>query len=419
MGADQFLLPHLGAQARILLDRIVASGADGVDRRDTVEWVLSRLIDLRYVEQSPLNDMVFVCTPAGRHRWQMEILADDQRDAAALRRQLIRHRLDKRFNRLGISTSTALTAYSPVEPRLHRRAPAEPRAETKVRLASVLAVLFAATAVALVVVSASAEPQDVRDWLFPPTLHAAAAPGDPPKANAEQAALVAAPVPATVPAAVDPLNEEAPGRVVVSADAASSDDRTVIYAAVTASALIGSVVQDSGQIATGLARGIEHVFRSTAAALIDSVASESGQFTTDLRTGVERGFRSSAAVLLPAIADLGRPVFAPDAVAQQAHDAVPAPVAPAAGSPSEREQPATRQPAIAPRTASDRAAIVPVTPDERAIAKAPTARAGEARLDPQHSVVERLNLLSLAAARQGQVWRPNSPVDVAETGRPR
>ena len=113
MGADQFL-PHLGAQARVLLDRIVASGDAGVGGRDTDDWVLSRLIELRYVEESTLDDTAFVCTPAGRHRWRIEILADEERAAIALCRQLIRHRLDERFTRLGIDTSTALTTpYSP------------------------------------------------------------------------------------------------------------------------------------------------------------------------------------------------------------------------------------------------------------------------------------------------------------------
>src|SRR6202011_2188035 len=100
VGADQFLLPHLGTQARVLLDRIVASGADGVHRRDADGWVLSRLVDLRYAEESSLNDRVFVCTPAGRHRWLIEVQADQQREAIALRRQIIRHRLNERFSRL-------------------------------------------------------------------------------------------------------------------------------------------------------------------------------------------------------------------------------------------------------------------------------------------------------------------------------
>lgn len=81
MGADQYLLPRLGAQARILLDRFVASGAGGVDRRDTDDWVLSRLVQLRYVEESTLGDTTFVCTAAGRHRWQIEMMADERRGA--------------------------------------------------------------------------------------------------------------------------------------------------------------------------------------------------------------------------------------------------------------------------------------------------------------------------------------------------
>ena len=219
MGEDQLLLPHLGAQERILLDRIVASGADGVDRRDTHDWVLSRLIELRYAEESPLNDTAFVCTEAGRHRWQIEILADEQRKATALRRQLIRQRVDERFSKLGISTSTALTVYSPAEPRLHRGVPAL-AGPPQERLTTTLAVLFAAASIALVVILGSADPRDVQDWLFPPTLHAGNAPVDLPKATADVAALVAAPAAATVRAPVAPVTEKAPVRAAVSADAA-------------------------------------------------------------------------------------------------------------------------------------------------------------------------------------------------------
>ena len=67
-----------------------------------------------------------------------------------------------------------------------------------------LIVDIAAGAAALVVITANTEPQDVQDWLFPPTLHAAAAREQAPKAVAEQPALVAAPVVDAVGAPVDP-----------------------------------------------------------------------------------------------------------------------------------------------------------------------------------------------------------------------
>ena len=499
MDADPLLLPHLGAQARILLDRIVASGADGVDRRDTPEWVLSRLIDLRYVEESALDDTAFVCTPAGRHRWQIEILADSQRNAAALRRQLIRHRLDERCSRLGIDASTALTtAYSPSELRLHHCAPARsgPRPETKTRLASALATLFAAAAAALVVTFGSTEPQDVQDWLFPPTQHAAAAPVDTPKANAEQGSLVAAPVAATVTAPIDPPiaiadlaalvaapvaatvtapvdppiaiaeraalvaapvvatvtapvdlhTEETPGRAVVSADATPALTRQ--SAAVSLDTIAPSdkhgyngityqpeqdvripegtpaKVEDAGRAGSAVAHaaspddGAIQNAAVAAAALIGSAVSESGRIATDLAAGVERGFMPIAAALLHAVADTERPVSARDAVTHQAHDDLPAPVAPATEPPSERGQPATLQPAIASDTVVDRAAVIRAAPDQRVTAKGPAARAGNADVDPQHAVVERLNLLSLSAARRGDAWRPNGTGGTAETGRP-
>ena len=195
MGADQYLLPHLGAQARILLDRFVASGAAGVRGRDADDWVLSRLIQLRYVEESTVDDTVFVCTAAGRHRWRIEMMADERRGATALHRQLIRRRLDERFIRLGINTSTALMAIdSPPEPRLHRRVPApwNPPPQVKMRLSSPLAAVFAATAVALVVISASPDPQEGWDWLIAPQ-HYSAVLAAQLKANAGQTVLVGLP----------------------------------------------------------------------------------------------------------------------------------------------------------------------------------------------------------------------------------
>jgi len=192
VGADQYLLPHLGAPAGILLDRFVASGAAGVSGRDADDWVLSRLMQPRYVEESTVDDTIFVCTAAGRHRWQIEMMADERRGATALHRQLIRRRLGERFTRLGIDTSTASMAVdSPPEPRLHRRVPApwNPPPEAKMQLSSPLAAVFAATAVGLVVISASPDPQEGWDWLIAPP-HYSAVLAARPKANAGQTVLV-------------------------------------------------------------------------------------------------------------------------------------------------------------------------------------------------------------------------------------
>ena len=468
MGADQFTLPHLGARARILLDRIVASGSAGVDRRDADDPALSRLIDLRYEEESPVDAMVFVCTAAGRHRWQIEILADEQRDAAALRRQLIRNRLDERFSRLGLGTSTALTtANSPVEPRLHRGVPAlsgsPPR--TGMRLKSTLAALFAMGAAALVVISASTEPQGVQDWLVPSTRHAAAAYRAPPKTNTQQAAPVAAPVSPTVTASVTtapavvlgdaappptqaaasidtigpsdqqwdrgitfrpgqyvPVPDSAPAKIEDAAldrpavaHAGSPAAGVFLIAAAAAVARIDSAVSESGQIATDVAAGVERGVRSITEGLLGSVLNETGQIATGLWASVERGFRSIAASLVHAVVKMQEAISAPDPVIQQSRVDVPARVAPAVEPPSERGQPAPPQPAIASDTESDRAAAVHAMPAERMTAKAAAPRASETNADPQHAAVERLNLLSLAAARHGQAWRPNGPRDMAAT----
>ena len=441
MGAGQFLLPYLGAQPRSLLNRIVASGAAGMNRRDADDWALSRLIELGYVEESPVDDTAFVCTPAGRHRWQMEILADEERDAIVLRRQLIRQRVDERFSRLGINRSTALTtAYSPTEPRLWSSPP-----QTKMRWSSVLATVFAAAAAALLVISTNAQPREVLDWPFQPTLHAAVVRADQPKANVEQTALVAAPAAASVAVPVDLLVKEAPGRAAVSADvapastqraasiyqtqqdasvpngtlaqvegsgregsavvdAASPDGRAIVNSAVTAVALIDAAVSETDQIGTDLVTGVERRFRATAAALINSAMSESGQIATECTAGVERRIRSIAAVLLHAIAAMGRAVSAQDAVTQQVRNDAPTPVAPGTEPPSEREQPAMLQPANASLvgTESAQAGVVHATPGGRVTSKGPVAN-----VDPQNAVVEQLNKLSLAAARRGEAWRPN------------
>ena len=428
--------------ARILLDRIVASGAAGVDRRDTDHWVLSRLIELRYVEESTLADTVFVCTPAGRHRWRIEIVADEERDAFALRRQLIRQRLDKRFSKLGIETSTALvTAYSPAEPRLHSGMPAlwSTPPQTKMRWSSALATAFAAAAAALVVISANTEPQEMRDWLFPPRPHVAALPAHQPKADVKQAVLVAAPA---VAAPAYRHAEQAPRHAVVSADAAAaSTQRAVSISTIAPSRKKGDdITSQAGQNVSvpeaALAKADEAgrkgstvvaaappdrgaILNSvvTAAAPIDAAVRVDGHIATDLTTAVERSFRSLAAVLLHALADLRETVSTRDAVIQQVHDDAPAPLAPATEPASQGEQPATLQPALAPHTETPRA-TVHATPGGRATARDPAARGGEADADSQHAVVERLNRLSLAAARRGEAWRPDRLGDAAETGRP-
>lgn len=109
-------LPHLGPQARGLLDRIVASSQQGVPRDDVAEWVLVRLLALNYVEPHPLDSAALVHTPAGLHRWQTEMLAEEQRAAERLRKQLIRHRVEAR------SSCTALVPTGRTVPRI-----AEPR----------------------------------------------------------------------------------------------------------------------------------------------------------------------------------------------------------------------------------------------------------------------------------------------------
>ncbi len=246
MGADQFLLPRLGAEVRVLLDRIVTAGDIGVDSRDAHDWALSRLIELRYVEESSINDTAFVCTSAGRYRWEIEILADEQRKANALQRQVIRQRVDERFSRLGLGTSTALAVCSPM-PRLHSGVPARPwRAQGTWKAA--LAALFAAASVALVAVIGSTEPQDLRDWLFPPTLHTAVAPVDASKASTEQTVVIAAPITAPVDApkaSAEPTALVAPpvaATVTTPADAPkASAERTAMVAAPAAATGAASV----------------------------------------------------------------------------------------------------------------------------------------------------------------------------------
>lgn len=96
MSGTGLSLPHLGPQARGLLDRIVGGGQQGVLRDQVAEWVLARLLELGYVEAHPLDSAAVVHTPAGLHRWHIEVLAEERRAGERLRKQLIRQRLEAR-----------------------------------------------------------------------------------------------------------------------------------------------------------------------------------------------------------------------------------------------------------------------------------------------------------------------------------
>lgn len=96
MSTTALALPHLGPHARSLLDRIVAGGQHGLLRDQADERVLVRLLQLGYVEQHPLDSAAVVPTQAGLRRWRVEVLAEEQRAAERLRKQLIRQRLESR-----------------------------------------------------------------------------------------------------------------------------------------------------------------------------------------------------------------------------------------------------------------------------------------------------------------------------------
>jgi hypothetical protein len=335
------------------------------------------------------------------------------------------------------------------------------------RLTSTLAALFAMGAAALVVISASTEPQGVQDWLSPPTPHAAAAYRAPPKTNTQQAAPVAASVTpavtasvATAPAVVlgdaapppmqqsgavsidtigpsdqqgysgitfqpgqyVPVPDAAPGKIEgvglnrhAVAHADSPVDGAFLTAAAAAAARIDSAVSESGQIAADVATGVQRGVRSITGGMIGTALSEAGQIATRLGVSAERGFRSIAASLMHAIVEMQEAISTRDPAIHQARVDVPAPVAPAVELQSERGQPAPPQPAIASNAEANRAAAIYAMRVERVTAKAAAPRASEMNVDPQHAAVERLNLLSLAAARHGQAWRPNGPRDMAET----
>ena len=408
MGADQLPLPHLGPQARALLDRIVASGSAGVDRRDTIEWLLSRLIDLRYVEENPLDTSAFVSTSGGRHRWQIEMLADEQRAASAMRRQLIRYRVDERLSNLQTGPSTALVAaYPPMVPRLHGGVP-EPQGPQRVtaRLKPALAALFAASAVALVVFLGDTEPQDMQKWLSPP-LHVAASPYDRPDAHVRAAAaVVAAPISAVVasaraarPAATSiepPSHREWFGGIISLHQQLAG----VLDRALAKLEREGSALPAIADVTLPVDMAIRNA-AVTAAVLSDSTMSNTSQFGSDLIDGIKSSFRPIAAALLHATADVDRQV-AQDVAPQPAPADVAAPIL----------MPVDAEPAPPAPSPAPPVFVAQASPDQRPTTKAPS-RASDTFVDPQHAMVERLNALSLAAARLGATWRPNAAHDVA------
>lgn len=193
-------------------------------------------------------------------------------------------------------------------------------------------------------------------------------------------------------------------------DAVSPDGGAILNSAVTAAALIGAAVRESGHVATDLATSTERSFRSTAAALIDTVASESGQIANCVTADIERSFQPIAAAVLQVGADIGRTVSRWHAGILQIRDGASALVVAAKEPPSERKQSAELQPALASHieTGSLDVDSIPASPNESVTATGPAVRRGKANVDPQHAAVERLNTLSLAAAQRGEVWRPNS-----------
>ena len=384
-----------------MLDRIVASGNAGVDRRDTHDWILSRLIELRYVEESPLDSTAFVSTPVGRHRWQIEMLSDEQRAASAMRRQLIRYRVDERISNMTMNASTALAiTYPPMTPRLYGGVePSRPRRLTT-RLKPALAALFTVSAVALVVYLGDTEPQDVRQWLSPPSpMHVDVAP----PANVEA-------VPPTAPTDRDTVELAS---AVIAADAAPAFDDIVAKAEQAATVLDRTLaeVEAAAPDGTAIAGTVAHydeAIRSAvvaAAALIDATISKTNQFAADLATDVKGSIRPIAAALLQSAVATETPPPAQIAAAPQPPADVPAPVA-LAPAPQPEPPPVTLQPRALP-------VAMARSMNDRVVAKAPTP-SSEAQADPQHTVVERLNALSLAAAIRGEVWRPNATRNVAE-----
>jgi hypothetical protein len=326
--------------------------------------------------------------------------------------------------------------------------------------------VFAATAAALVVISASPDPQKVWDRLVAVKPHPATVLADQPKANAGQTVVVGSSAKAAVAAPVVLHSEKAVGHALEAAnaapvstqrvasidtialgqkrgyggityqaeqdvgvpnrtltrielagregfavvDAVSPDGEAILNSAVTAAALMDAAVREIGLVAPDLATGTERSFRSTAAALIDTAASESGQIANGVITDIERSFQPIAAALLQVPADIGRTVSRWHAEILQVRDGAPALVVAATEPPSEREQPAELQPALASHTETESlgADSVLASPNERVTATVPAVRRGKANVDPQHAAVERLNTLSLAAAQRGEIWRPNS-----------
>jgi hypothetical protein len=385
----------------MLLDRIVASGASGVEPADSHDWVLTRLIDLRYVEENPLDNAAFVCTLAGRHRWQIEMLADEQRAATTLRRQLIRDRVYERISNLEPGASTALAVvFPPMEPRL-RGGPELPAGRLGItrRLNFALATLFATSAAALVLIIGSNEPQDMRAWFSPPKLHVVAAPVVAPKARVEVAAAVAAPVAIIATLPIDKHTEDVVVRTAVSIDwtsmARSAREQLVSVA--------GRTLAKVEEVSDAAIRNAA----ATAVAMVEPAVSESGQFAADLTANVESSFDPMVVVLLHATAETAPAAAAADTPAPQVRVDSPTLVAIV-----------TPAPEPAPAPPATPVAIARAAPEGHVTAKGPPARADDAQVDPQHAAVEKLNTLSLAAARQGVAWRPTGRRDVAQTDRP-
>jgi hypothetical protein len=404
---DHLPLPYLGRQARFLLDRVVASGDRGVDRRDAAEWALSRLIELHYVEESPLDTVAFVCTAAGLRRWRIEVVADERRESEQLRRQLIRQRLDTRFSSSGVGTSTALAVvHAPAAPRYHGGLPAVVdrgrQSRTRSGWAPAMAALFATATAASVIILSSAEPSDVRDWLFPPTARAnvpappqprAAALIDRPKGDAELAsaeAAVTAPIDTHDETVAAPVDARAAGIEPEIADVAALPPQT---ASVSANAPM-ETEEASAQPADAVAPSPPPEDIAVAVAPSGPVVAETDASVAD---PTDAGEPPGGQVPAAAVAEQVMP-------AKQVPDESPAPalIAQAVATPRliEREQPATPLLIIARGPEAVPVAAVQARPDKRVVEKT-------SPVDPQSAIVERLNGLSLAAARRGEEWRPS------------
>lgn len=119
MASANLPMPHLGPQARRMLERIVTSGITGLPRGVLTDWVLERLYEVRYVADHPDDEAKVIPTLAGRIRWQMEVVADEKRSAEARRREGIRQRIAARQKALeDLQSGPAIALpYVPPEPK--------------------------------------------------------------------------------------------------------------------------------------------------------------------------------------------------------------------------------------------------------------------------------------------------------------